>query len=116
MWYIKEILKASICSFCETVYEYESLQKIEFIDGVKRFLNENNLDDCLIACTEGIAYDIENIDNIYRDNLYDIKFKSLEENVIIDICEKAFSNTIEVEKTTNVESFIDNIANELKET
>lgn len=116
MWYIKEIIKASVCSFCETVHEYESLEKTEFIDGVKRFLEEDNLDDCLIACTEGIAYDIEDIDNICRDSLYFLKTKMLEEDAIIDICKKAFSKTIEIDRTTNVEAFADNITKELRNT
>lgn len=114
MWYIKEILKASVCSFCETVHEYESLEIIEFIDGVKRFLEEENLEDCLIACTEGIAYDTENINNICRDSLYFLKTKMLDKDSIIDICKKSFSKTIEIDKTTNVEAFVDNITKELK--
>ena len=116
MWYIKEIIKVSVCSFCETVHEYESLEKTEFIDGVKRFLEEDNFDDWLIACTEGITYDIENIDNICRDSVYTPKTKMLKENDIIDICKKAFSKTIEIDKTTSVEAFVDSIANELAKT
>ena len=40
----------------------------------------------------------------------------LEEDAIIDICKKAFSKTIEIDRTTNVEAFADNITKELRNT
>ena len=114
MWYIKEILKASVCSFCETVHYYESLEAEEFIEGVKKFLNESNLDDYLVNCTEEIAYDIENIDNICREHLYSLKRKHFNENIIRKKCLQAFSKTLYIDKTTNVEAFVDNLTESLK--
>ena len=114
MWHIKEVLKASVCSFCETVYEYDSLEETEFIDGLIRFLNEYDLDDCLNACTEGILYDTGDIENICRDKLYSIAHLRLDEEIIIKKCKNAFLRTLNVDKTINVEAFVDNIAGSFK--
>ena len=72
MFNIKEIFKASVCSFCENIYEYNSIDEQEFIKSLRVFLQEEDLQGCLELCTSEISYDIENIENIC-DNLYLLK-------------------------------------------
>ena len=109
MFNIKEIFKASVCSFCENIYEYNSIDEGNFIKSFKYFLHEEDLQDCLEVCTSEIAYDIENIENVCN-NLYLLKYKQFEERDIIDICKKAYCLTLEKDKTINVEAFVDNLA------
>ena len=109
MLYIKDIFKACVCSFCENVYEYNSIDTNEFMKSLKHFLAEEDLQKCLICCTEDIAYDTENIENIC-DNLYLFKYKEFKEDDIVNICKHAFMQTIEIDKTINVEAFVDNLA------
>lgn len=109
MFNIREIFKASVCSFCENIYEYNSIDERDFIKSFKYFLNEEDLQGCLEVCTSEIAYDIENIENICN-NLYLLKYKQFEERDIIDVCKNAYLQTLEKEKTINVEAFVDNLA------
>ena len=37
MFNIKEIFKASVCSFCENIYEYNSIDEQEFIKSLRVF-------------------------------------------------------------------------------
>ena len=106
MFNIKEIFKASICSFCENIYEYNSIDERDFIKSFKYFLHEEDLQGCLEVCTSEIAYDIENIEN----DLYLLKYKQFEEKDIIAICKNAYWLTLEKDKTINVEAFVDNLA------
>ena len=114
MWYIKEILKASVCSFCETVYEYQSLNISEFLEGVKRFLNEYDLEDCLEACTENVTYDVAQIDNICDDALVFLKRQNFEIKDILKCCDTAFRKTLYEDSTINIEAFVDNMSVEFK--
>lgn len=109
MFNIKEIFKASVCSFCENIYEYNSIDEQEFIKSLRVFLQEEDLQGCLELCTSEISYDIENIENIC-DNLYLLKYKQFEERDIIDVCKNAYWLTLEKDKTINVEAFVDNLA------
>ena len=109
MFNIKEIFKASVCSFCENIYEYNSIDEQEFIKYLRVFLQEEDLQGCLELCTSEISYDIENIENIC-DNLYLLKYKQFEERDIIDVCKNAYWLTLEKDKTINVEAFVDNLA------
>lgn len=109
MFNIKEIFKASVCSFCENIYEYNSIDERDFIKSLKNFLQEGNLQERLEICTSEIVYDIDNIENIC-DNLYLLKYKQFEEEDIIDICKNAYLQTLENDKTINVEAFVDNLA------
>ena len=43
MLYIKDIFKACVCSFCENVYEYNSIDTNEFMKSLKHFLAEEDL-------------------------------------------------------------------------
>ena len=108
---IKEIFKASVCSFCENIYEYNSIDEKDFIKSLKYFLHEEDLQGCLEVCTSEIAYDIENIENVCN-NLYLLKYKQFEERDIIDICKKAYCLTLEKDKTINVEVLVDNLSKE----
>ena len=109
MFNIKEIFKASVCSFCENIYEYNSIDEKDFMKSLKVFLQEEDLQGCLEVCTSEVAYDIENIENIC-DNLYLLKYKHFEEGDIIDVCQNAYLQTLEKDKTINVEAFVDNLA------
>ena len=108
MFNIKEIFKASVCSFCENIYEYNSIDERDFIKSFKYFLHEEDLQGCLEVCTSEIAYDIDNIENVC-DNLYLLKYKQFEERDIIDVCKNAYWLTLEKDKTINVEAFVDNL-------
>ena len=109
MLYIKDIFKACVCSFCENVYEYNSIDINEFIKSLKHFFEEEDLQECLECCTANVAYDAENIENIC-DNLYLFKYKHFKEDDIVNICKNTFMQTIEIDKTINVEAFVDNLA------
>ena len=109
MFNIKEIFKASVCSFCENIYDYNSIDEGDFIKSLKYFLKEEDLQGCLEVCTSEIAYDIDNIENVC-DNLYLLKYKQFEERDIIDVCKNAYLLTLEKDKTINVEAFVDNLA------
>ena len=109
MFNIKEIFKASVCSFCENIYEYNSIDERDFIKSLKIFLQEGNLQERLEICTSEIAYDIDNIENVC-DNLYLLEYKQFEEEDIVDICKNAYLQTLEKDKTINVEAFVDNLA------
>lgn len=98
MFNIKEIFKASVCSFCENIYKYNSIDKKEFIKSLRTFLQEEDLQGCLELCTLEIAYDIDNIENVCN-NLYLLKYKQFEESLL----------TLEKDKTINVEAFVDNL-------
>ena len=79
MYYnIKEILKASVCGFCENIYEDNSIDENEFIRYLLDFLYDDYLEECLELITADISYDIENIDNICNDKLYLLKNKHFE--------------------------------------
>ena len=111
MLYIKDIFKACVCSFCENIYEYDSIDDKDFIESFKSFCNEIDLQNCLETCTSETNYDIENINNIC-DDLPISKCKNFEINDVIDTCKNAYKNTIEKDKTINIEAFVDNLAKE----
>lgn len=113
MLYIKDIFKACVCSFCENIYEYDSIDENHFINSFQSFCNEEDLQNCLEICTSEVTYDIENIDNVC-DNLQVSKYKNFEIIDVIDKCRNAYKNTIEIDKTINIEAFIDNLAKEFK--
>lgn len=110
MFNIKEIFKASVCSFCENIYEYESIDEKEFEERLKEFINEENLDECLERCTEDIYYDVEHINNVCDNN----KYKKFEIGDIWNPCNKAFLTTIYKDKTINVEAFVENLCKEFR--
>ena len=108
---IKEIFKASVCSFCENIYEYNSIDEKDFIKSLKYFLHEEDLQGCLEVCTSEIAYDTVNIENVC-DDLYLLKYRHFEERDIIDICKNAYLQTLEKDKTINVDALVDNLSKE----
>ena len=112
MWNIKDIMKIGVCSLCENIYEYNSLEENEFLNFLDIFLIEEDLDECLERSTDGVTYDIENIENIYENNSN--KYKNYTTDELKVICKIAFKKTIEENKTINVEAFIDNIIKEVK--
>ena len=113
MLYVNDIFKACVCSFCENIYEYNSIDEKDFIESFKSFCNELDLQDCLEACTSGITYDIENI-NLVCKSLPIPRFKNFELNDVIDVCSNAYKDTIEKDKTISVEALVENLSNEFK--
>ena len=111
MFNIKEIFKASVCSFCENIYEYNSIEEGDFIKSLKYFLHSEDLQECLEVYTSDITYDIHNIENVC-DNLYLLKYRHFEERDIINFCRSAYLQTLEKDKTINVEAFVDNLTKE----
>ena len=114
MYYnIKEILKASVCGFCENIYEDNSIDENEFIRYLLDFLYDDYLEECLELITADISYDIENIDNICNDKLYLLKNKHFEDiREIIEHCKNAYLKTLKEDKTINTEAFVDNLTEE----
>lgn len=110
MWNIKDIMKIGVCSFCENIYEYNSLEENEFVDFLDIFLAEEDLEECLERSTDGVTYDIENIKNIDENNSN--KYKRYNTNELKTICKTAFRKTIEEDKTINVEAFVENLIKE----
>ena len=107
---IKDIMKASVCSFCENIYEYESINENEFIDFLEDFLFAEDIEECLETCLSDIAYDYVNIENICDNNLRFLKDEHMDINYIIDNCTNAYLKTIDKDRTINVEAFVDNLA------
>ena len=114
MLYIKDIFKACVCSFCVNIYEFYSLDTNDFIEKLKFFLYEKDLQQYLMICTVDIAYDIVNIDNVCNSlySLYNMQFK---ENDVLHICINAYLKTIEKDKSINLETFVDNLAKNFSE-
>lgn len=114
MYYnIKEIFKASVCGFCENIYEDASIDEKEFKKYLLDFLYEEDLQECLERSTSEICYDIVNIDNICKDKLFILKNKKFDDiNTIIKYCTSAYLKTLEKDKTINIEAFVDNLADE----
>lgn len=108
----KEIFKASVCSFYENIYEYDSIDEEEFENRLKDFINEEDLDDCLEKCTENVYYDIEKLNNVCEDKFSNNKM--LEINDFLEPCNKAFRSTIYKDKTINVEAFVENLCKEFQ--
>ena len=106
---IKDIFEASVCSFCITIYEYNSIDTDDFIENLKLVFKEKDLEQYLMLCTAGIAYDIVNIENVCN-SLYCLKNKQFNEDNVIDICRNVYIETIEKDRTINVEAFVDNLA------
>lgn len=113
MLYIKDIFKACVCSFCENIYEYYSIDEEDFIKYFKMFCTEEDLQSCLEFCTSDITYDIGDIDNVCN-NLRVLSHRNFEINDVIDNCIKAYKNTIERDKTINIEAFVDNLYKEFR--
>lgn len=114
MFNIKKIFQASICGFCKNIYEYNSIDTGEFIEYLKSFLIDENLQINLGYSTSDVLYDIANIENIC-DNLYYLKNKYFKEADVIAICKKAYLQTLDNDKTINVEAFVDNLSNEFSQ-
>lgn len=110
MWNIRNIMQIGVCSFCENIYQYDSLDEKEFENYVECFINEEFIEDCLERSTDGVIYDIENIENIYESNSNRYKKYNTEE--LKSICIKAFRRTIDEDKTINVEAFVENLIKE----
>lgn len=110
MLYINDLFKACVCSFCENIYEYNSIDEKDFTKSLKLFLEEDNLQECLEICTSEVIYDIQNIENICSNFLF--KNKRFELENAIPCCENAYLKTIQIDKTINVEAFVDNLTKE----
>lgn len=107
---IKDILKASACSFYENIYEYYSLDVDKFLENLNSFLLELDLQSRLDTSNVGLIYDIKNIDNICNNTKF--RRDSFEYDQIVDGCRAAYLHTLKCAKTINIESFVDNLAKE----
>ncbi|MFR8234136.1 MAG: hypothetical protein ACLVA2_07050 [Clostridia bacterium] len=67
----------------------------------------------ILPFTSDITYDIEDIDNVCN-NLRVLSHRNFEINDVIDNCIKAYKNTIERDKTINIEAFVDNLYKEFR--
>ena len=66
---LKNVIIACICSYCENIYEYNTIDSNKFVNLLKYFLTEDNLEDCLETCIHYTKLDCKYIDNICNDNL-----------------------------------------------
>ena len=109
---IKRAIISNVCSFYEVVHEELSLNEREFAYRVDTMLVEIlNLEEYIQQSDIGTIYDIEEINEISKN--IKLKKKYTDEE-IIKIGTKAFAQTIEKDKTINVEAFVDNLVKELK--
>lgn len=109
MVYIKDIFKASVCSFCDNIYEYNSLNENKFVKYLQSYLIEEDLQGCLEICTSEIVYDIQNIEKTC-DKLYLQSNRHFEIEDIIDDCKNAYLQTIEKDKTIDIKAFVNNLS------
>ncbi len=107
MYNLKTILEASVAGFCETIYTYESLDVEEFCKSVDSLLIEPDVHSVLQEYLMDIAFDVVYIENSY--NNFREKRKSLSFDVALFVCRTAFTRTLEIDKTINVEAFVDNV-------
>lgn len=114
MLYINDIFKASVCSFCENIYEDNSLDENEFVKYLKDFFQEEDLEECLKYCTSEVIYDTKNIDNACNNILLP-KYKLFKEMDVIEPCKRAYLKTLKEDKTINVEAFVDNLTQKFLE-
>ena len=108
---INDIFKACVCSFCTSIYEYDSIDEGDFIAYFRMFCKEEDLQECLRITTSGVLYDIENINNVC-DSLLISHLKKIESYEIEEQCLAAFNKTVNKDKSINVEVFVDNLARE----
>ncbi len=109
MVYIKDIFKASVCSFCDNIYEYNSLSENKFVKHFQSYLLEEDLQSCLEMCTSEIVFDMQIIEKVC-DELYLQSYKNFEIEDIIDDCKNAYLKTIEKDKTIDIKAFINNLS------
>jgi len=113
---IKDIMKASVSSFCQNIYEYESIDENEFIDLLEDFLFAEDIENCLETNLSDIAYDYVHIENICDNNSRFLKAEHMDINYIIDNCTNAYLKTIDEDRTINIEAFVDNLAKQFSAT
>lgn len=109
MVYIKDIFKASVCSFCDNIYEYNSLNENKFVKYLQSYLLEEDLQGCLEICTSETVFDIQNIEKACN-KLYLQSYKHFEIEDIIDDCKNAYLQTIEKDKTIDIKAFVNNLS------
>lgn len=107
---LKNILKANICAFGQTIFDMHSLEDDEFYRALDSYLNDNNIDEMLNDYAYEFDFDIDEIQN--KCNNSNCKNKEWKYLDIMSCCRPAFFKTITEDKTIDVEAFIDNIVNE----
>lgn len=107
MYDFKTILEASVASFCETIYTYESLDSEEFGRTLFDLLVSTDLHAILVEDCMDIDFDIMYIQNVYNNSKW--KNESFETDKVMNYCLVAFDYTTTVDKTINVEAFVDNL-------
>ena len=109
MVYIKDIFKASVCSFCDNIYEYNSLNENKFVKHFQSYLLEEDLQGCLEMCTSEIEFDMKIIEKVC-DELYLQSYNHFEIEDIIEDCKNAYLKTIGKDKTLDIKAFINNLS------
>lgn len=109
---IKEILKANICAFGETIFDQFSLDDADFAEALDFNITSNNYETSFEEYVYQLQYDRGDIDN--QVSTLKNKNKDYDYLEIMNIGRKAFINTITDDKTINAEAFIDNIIKEVK--
>ena len=109
MVYIKDIFKASVCSFCDNIYEYNSLNENKFVKHFQSYLLEEDLQGCLEMCTAEIEFDMKIIEKVC-DELYLQSYNHFEIEDIIEDCKNAYLKTIGKDKTIDIKAFINNLS------
>ena len=109
---IKEILKANICAFGETIFDQFSLDDADFAEALDFNITSNNYETSFEEYVYQLQYDSGDIDN--QVSTLKNKNKDYDYLEIMNIGRKAFINTITDDKTINAEAFIDNIIKEVK--
>lgn len=107
---LKNILEANICAFGQTLFDMHSLEDDEFARALDSYLNDSDYNDMLEEYSYQLDYDFIDIQNISDSSSY--KNKEWDYLDIMNCCRPAFVKTITIDKTIDLEAFIDNIVNE----
>ncbi|MBR2784899.1 MAG: hypothetical protein IKD74_02780 [Clostridia bacterium] len=109
---LKNILEANICAFGQTIFDMHSLEDDEFCRALDFYLNANDLDEILEEYAYEFDFDMDDIQNKCKNS--SCKNRGWDYMDIMNCCRSAFLKTITEDRTIDVEAFIDNIVNELK--
>ena len=109
---LKRVFKVGICSFCDNIQLYDSLDEGEFLEKLRKYLEEKDIQSYLEDFANEALYNLEDIDHVCGGPLYSYNFQWFKINYAIMNCLRAFRRTIRIDKTICVEAFVDNLARE----
>ena len=103
MYNVKDVIKSAICGFHETVHEQYDLDVEEFLKSMDYYLVEETPEYYFENSDLGYEYDIDSL------KTYRFKQREIDTAEATSIAYAAFEQTINVDKTINIEAFVDNL-------